>query len=72
MGWHVHFKRDDGRVGVRLVSDRRTAIDVARRLIEEGREMIRLLTHDGSESITVVEVMQARSIAGSICEPTSD
>jgi hypothetical protein len=65
MGWHVHYKRPDGRVGVYLVCNRETAMNFARRLTEEKREVIRLCSHDGAERLAADEL--ASLIPGAIC-----
>jgi hypothetical protein len=51
-GWHVHYRVKTGdRVRVRLALNREAAIDIARELLREKREVIRLVMHDGSETI---------------------
>jgi hypothetical protein len=51
-GWHVHYKaKTDDRVRVRLALNREAAIDIARELLREKSEVVRLVMHDGSETI---------------------
>jgi len=50
LGWHVHY-RAGGRVRVRLACNREAAIDIARALFSENRDVLRLMRYDGSASM---------------------
>lgn len=60
MGWHVYYRAERG-MGVRLVGDREIAIDTACALMGEGREIVRITTHDRADTIHLDAIKSAGS-----------
>jgi hypothetical protein len=57
LGWHVHYKLGS-RVRVRLACSRETAIEIAGDLLRKNREVLRLVRHDGSETISQNQIRE--------------
>jgi hypothetical protein len=58
VGWHIHYERDAGRIGVRLVCNQVHAVVAACKLIYEGHRVIRVFSHDGAQCISGPELAQ--------------
>jgi hypothetical protein len=58
VGWHIFFN-SGARIGVRLLADRTSAVNTACQLLGEGRDIVRVVTHDRSETIKVEEFKRA-------------
>jgi hypothetical protein len=54
-GWHVHYEVG-GRLRVLLACNRETAIDMARTLLSERLDVLRLVRYDAREIIGATEV----------------
>jgi hypothetical protein len=54
-GWHVHYEVG-GRLRVQLACNRDTAIDMARTLLSEHLDVLRLVRYDAREIIGATEV----------------
>jgi hypothetical protein len=71
LGWHVHYMTD-GRVRVQLACNREAAIDIARALFSENRNVLRLLKYDGSASVSqdqIKHLVTQRSRSGFEAKP---
>jgi len=58
VGWHIHYERGAGRIGVRLVCNQIYAVAAACKLIYEGHRVIRVFSHDGAQCISGPELAQ--------------
>ena len=65
-GWHVHYEVG-GRLRIQLACNRETAIDMARTLLSEHLDVLRLVRYDAREIIGGTEV---RALCSS--EPSQD
>jgi len=51
VGWHVHYMTD-GRLRIQLACNQEAAIDIARALFSENRDVLMLMRYDGSAIVS--------------------
>jgi hypothetical protein len=64
-GWHVHYVVN-GHVHVQLACNRKAAIDMARALLNEDREVLRLIRYDARKTVSAEAIRKMFDYAATL------